>query len=395
MKSILDNTPVTPPVTQAYGSLVASGAIEEDEAQRSLARRLDRLIEELEGARLASKSSSLGWLFGRRKPQQPVKGLYIHGSVGRGKSMLMDLFYRHANIRQKRRVHFNDFMAQAHERIAAHRRAYAAGETRIADPVRPVAIAIAAEARLLCFDEFSVTDIADAMLLGRLFSVLFEEGTTVVATSNVVPDELYRDGLNRSLFLPFIETLKRHCEVFELDARTDFRLEKVSRGQAWLSPDGTRARKIMESLWEEVAGSRPADERPIEVKGRSFRPLRAAGDAAWFSFDQLCREPRGALDYLAIVRRFGTVFIEGVPIMPASMRNEAKRFILLVDTLYDNVTRTVISAEANPHALYLGSSGTEAFEFQRTSSRLMEMQSREYLERAQASRTPSADRAQG
>lgn len=371
-------------VANAYNLLVESGAIEADPAQRALAARLDALNAEMESARLSAKSSSLGWLFAKRRKAASHKGLYIHGAVGRGKSMLMDLFFRHAAEPRKRRAHFNDFMADAHERIGAHRRAFAAGETKEADPVKPVGKALAAGARLLCFDEFAVTDIANAMLLGRLFAVLFEEGVTVVATSNVHPDDLYRDGLNRSLFLPFIALLKRHCDVFELDSRTDFRLEKVARGQAWLSPDGPRARAAMQAIWDETTAGTAPEDGTLAIKGRRLAPLRAAGPAAWFSFDQLCREPRGALDYLAIAQRFGIVFIEGVPIMPGSMRNEAKRFILLVDTLYDAVARTVISAEANPHALYLGTSGTEAFEFQRTASRLMEMQSQEYLDRSTA-----------
>ena len=384
-------------VTQAYGAMVASGAIDDDPAQRLLAVRLDRVIEELETARLSAKSSSLGWLFGKRRHPGIVKGIYIHGAVGRGKSMMMDLFFRHAVGRSKRRVHFNQFMTDVHERIAAHRRAFAAGQVREPDPVKPVGAALAAEAGLLCFDEFSVTDIADAMLLGRLFSVLFEAGTTVVAASNVEPDDLYRDGLNRGLFLPFIEVLKRHCDVFRLDARTDFRMEKVSRGQAWLSPDGQRAREAMAAIWVDITQGQAADESTIEVKGRILRPLRAAGGGAWFGFDQLCREPRGVADYLAVAQRYSIVFIEGVPMMAAEMRNEAKRFILLVDTLYDAAVRTVISAEANPHALYQASSGTEAFEFQRTASRLMEIQSADYLARVDAvsGRSPGLRAADG
>jgi len=368
-------------VTGAYAALVETGSIDDDPAQRALAARLDRLNGELQARQLANKSSSLGWLFGKRKPDI-LRGIYIHGGVGRGKSMLMDLFFAASPEPARRRVHFNDFMAAAHEQIAAHRRAFAAGKVKDPDPVRPVGLALAAQARLLCFDEFSVTDIADAMLLGRLFAVLFEKGVVVVATSNVRPRDLYRDGLNRMLFIPFIDLIEAHCEVFELDARTDYRMEKVARGQAWLSPLGPRTETAMDAIWAEVAAGKALDDRPIELKGRVLKPGRAAGQAAWFTFDQLCREPRGAADYLAIAKRYRTIFIEGVPVMEAQMRNEAKRLILLIDTLYDAVARTVVSAQAMPALLYEGTTGTEAFEFQRTVSRLMEMQSEEYLRRS-------------
>jgi cell division protein ZapE len=210
---------------------------------------------------------------------------------------------------------------------------------------------------------------------------MFDQGTVVVATSNVAPDDLYRDGLNRQLFLPFIDMLKAHCDVFRLDARTDYRLEKIGRGEAYLSPIGEKTASVMRHVWDRLTRGAEKRQAVLTVKGRSFSPRLAAGRCAWFTFDQLCREPRGASDYLAIVREFDTVFIEGVPMMGVSMRNEAKRFITLIDTLYDHDARTVISAEANPHALYQGTTGTESFEFQRTASRLIEMQSEEYLNR--------------
>ncbi len=367
-------------VAEAYSALVASGIIEDDPEQRKLVARLDALLASLGKRAVSQKSSALGWLFNKRKPADGPEGLYIHGSVGRGKSMLMDIFFERAPGR-KRRVHFNEFMADAHERIARQRKDFAEGVTRERDPIKPVGRAMAHEARLLCFDEFSITDIADAMIIGRLFAVLFQHGVTVVATSNVAPDDLYRDGLNRQLFLPFIDMLKAHCEVFELDARADFRLEKIARGEAYLSPLGPRAEATMQRVWDRLTAQHAPREAVITVKGRHFSPKAAAGKCAWFTFDQLCREPRGASDYLAIVREFDTVLVEGVPMMDGAMRNEARRFVALVDTLYDQNTRAVFSAQANPHALYQGTSGNEAFEFRRTASRLIEMQSEEYLNR--------------
>ncbi len=372
-------------VSRAYRALVEGGSIEADAAQQALAERLDRVIDSLRDRKLSSKSSSLGWLFGKRKSEaRKADGLYIHGAVGRGKSMLMDLLFEQAPVARKRRSHFNDFMADAHERIAQQRRDFSEGRSKEADPIGPVGRALAAEAELLCFDEFTVTDIADAMILGRLFAVLFERGTVLVATSNVDPDDLYRDGLNRSLFLPFIDLLKRHCDVFRLEARTDFRLEKLARGQAYLTPIGPNTHAAMLSIWEAANEGVRAEPVVLKLKGRTLAPLRSGGRNAWFSFDQLCREPRGATDFLAIANRFDVVFLEGVPVMTASMRNEAKRFILLIDTLYDASVRLIVSAEKPAEQLYPAGRGTEAFEFDRTVSRLIEMQSQDYLGRASA-----------
>ncbi|MGI9400357.1 MAG: cell division protein ZapE [Rhizobiaceae bacterium] len=367
-------------VFHQYSALVSAQKLETDPAQLALVERLDRLLENIQQKQLSTKSSSLGWLFSKKSGRKNnFKGLYIHGKVGRGKSMLMDIFYDLAPISPKRRVHFNEFMSEAHERIHAHRKAFERGETREEDPIRPVGRDLAREARLLCFDEFTVTDIADAMILGRLFEVLFEQGTIVVATSNVEPEELYHDGLNRQLFLPFIDLLLQHCDVFELDAQLDFRLGKISDGKAYLSPINAKSKASMEAMWDSLSAGHNGEKVVLKVKGRTISPQRAAGKAAWFTFDQLCRKPLGASDYLAIVERFSVVFIENVPMMDYAQRNEAKRFILLIDTLYDNHVMTVISAEANPHVLYTAGRGTESFEFQRTASRLIEMQSKEYL----------------
>lgn len=378
----MKNIPNSNLAASAYSALVLSGQIREDLAQRVLVARLDRLIDEIAAKNRLLKSSSLGWLLNKRSTQTGRhEGVYIHGGVGRGKSMLMDMFFALAPLERKRRTHFNDFMADAHARISQHRKAFAAGMTHEADPIRPVGTAMAKEARLLCFDEFSITDIADAMIIGRLFSVLFAEGVVVVATSNVAPDDLYRDGINRQVFLPFISLVKQHCDVVRLEADADFRLEKLSRGDAYLSPLGPRADAKLKAVWKSVSNGRPDEAVELNLKGRRLSPAHAVGGAAWFTFGQLCAEPRAAADYLAIARRFNTVLVEGVPMMGSQMRNEAKRFILLVDTLYDQGLRAFFSAEANPHALYQGSNGTVAFEFRRTASRLIEMQSAEYLAR--------------
>lgn len=373
-------------VAEAYTALVQTGAIEEDSAQRALVTRLDTLLLELRSSLgNRGKSNALGWLLNRRRPSHHgPEGIYIHGKVGRGKSMLMDIFFELLPEGRKRRVHFNAFMAEVHERIARQRHDFAEGLTRERDPIKPVGRALAHEAKILCFDEFSITDIADAMIVGRLFAVLFQQHTIIVATSNVVPDDLYADGLNRQLFLPFIDLLKAHCEVFQLDSRTDFRLEKVSRAEAYLSPLGQRIDSTLRAVWKRLCEGHTEEVVELVVKGRHFSPKHAAGNAAWFTFDQLCREPRGASDYLAIAGRFDTVIVEGVPMMDRGMRNEAKRFILLVDTLYDKGIRAIFTAQANPHALYQATSGAEAFEFQRTASRLIEMQSEEYLNRVNA-----------
>jgi cell division protein ZapE len=374
-----------PSVRERYDAIAAAGEIEPDAAQIELADRFDHLIADLCEKRLSKKTSALGWLFGRKaSTREPVKGLYIHGEVGRGKTMLMDMFFALVPVRRKRRAHFNDFMADVHERIHAHRQAFKRGETKQEDPIPPVAEALAEAAWVLCFDEFTVTDIADAMILSRLFSALFERGVVLVATSNVAPDNLYRDGLNRQLFLPFIDLLKRHVDVINLDSRTDYRMEKLNRQPVYVSPLGPEAERQMDAAWDVATKGAKEHSDVLVVKGHDVPVPRAAGKAARFSFADLCSKPFGASDYMAIVRRYQTIFIDDVPVLDYSRRNEAKRFILLIDTLYDHHARVVISAEATPDKLYSATSGTEAFEFERTASRLFEMQSEEYLKEAEA-----------
>ena len=368
-------------VAQRYAHLVESGEISEDPAQLRVVAAVDRLNDEIRAKRLARKSSALGWLFARnRKSLEPVKGLYIHGSVGSGKTMLMDLFFETVPVRRKRRVHFNAFMTDAHDRIQQHRLARKNGTAKGDDPIPPVAAALAEEAWVLCFDEFSVTDIADAMILSRLFSALFANGVVLVATSNVAPDDLYRDGLNRALFEPFIGILKRNAEVIGLSAKNDYRLDKLAGMPVYQTPLTPQADAAMDDAWQAVTGGKPAMAETVAVKGRKVAVPRATGDAARFSFADLCEKPLGARDYLAIAGRYSTIFIDHVPVLGEGKRNEAKRFILLVDTLYDRQARLFASAAAPPDGLYAGRKGTEQFEFTRTASRLIEMQGHDWLE---------------
>jgi cell division protein ZapE len=379
-------------VAQRYAHLVATGEIADDPAQRKIIAALDRLIDEIRAKRLQRKSSALGWLFAKNRAAiEQVTGLYVHGGVGRGKTMLMDLFFEMVPVRRKRRVHFNAFMADAHDRIQKHRLARKNGEAKEDDPIPPVARALADEAWVLCFDEFSVTDIADAMILSRLFSALFANGVVLVATSNLAPDDLYRDGLNRQLFLPFITLLKRHAGVMALDSPTDYRMEKLNRMPVYLTPLSVDAERLMDEAWEVVTRGKPDASDAVAVKGRQVVVPRAAGAAARFSFADLCDAPLGARDYLAIADKYDTIFIDRVPVLDQTRRNPAKRFILLVDTLYDRHIRLFISAEAPPQGLYQGRPGvTEAFEFDRTASRLIEMQSREWLDAWTERRTVAA-----
>ncbi|MGD9913344.1 MAG: cell division protein ZapE [Rhizobiaceae bacterium] len=378
---VRDGIQTHPSVAQRYEHLVSTGAIERDPAQLAVAVSLDRLIADIATSRLAAKSSALGWLFGsRRQDRSQPRGLYIQGGVGRGKTMLMDMFFELVPARRKRRVHFIDFMADVQDRIQRHREARKAGTVREDDPIPPVARDIAGEARVLCFDEFSVTDIADAMILSRLFSALFGEGVVLVATSNALPEELYRDGLNRQLFLPFVDILRAHTQVLTLDSRKDYRQDRIDGLPVYLTPDGAVAAQGIDKAWAAMTHGHPAAPAELALKGRHIAVPLAAGRAARFSFADLCERPLGARDFLAIAGAYDTLFVEHVPVLDQSRRNEAKRFILLVDTLYDHKTRLVVSAAAEPESLYTATRGQEAFEFERTASRLREMRSRDWLE---------------
>ncbi len=366
-------------VAERYEALVRSGAVEPDPGQLALVGQLDTILATLQEQRLKSKKSSLGWLFAHGAKPEPVPGLYIWGGVGRGKTMLMDQFFELVPNVRKQRTHFHEFMGDVHTRINRFRKRLKAGEIKGDDPIVPVADDIAADVRLLCFDEFSVTDIADAMILGRLFERLFERGLTVVATSNVPPDQLYRNGLNRPLFLPFIDLIKAHMAVFHLDAPKDFRLEKLSSEPVYVTPLGLKADIVLDGHFERLSGARRGQAEMLSNGTRQIEVGEAANGVARFSFDELCARPLGAGDYLKIARAYHTVIVEDIPVMNPQVRNEAKRFINLIDTFYDRKVRLVVSAAAPPDRLWQGSAGNEAFEFARTASRLVEMQSDAYL----------------
>jgi cell division protein ZapE len=366
-------------ITARYNTLVGTGAIERDPAQIALLRRLDGLAAELGEHRLARKSSALGWLFGKRSPAAGPKGLYVWGSVGRGKTMLMDLFFEGLPVRRKRRVHFHDFMADVHERIHAWRQQLKHGAVKGDDPIKPVAAALAEEAWVLCLDEFAVSDIADAMILGRLFTALFAHGVIVVATSNVEPGRLYEGGLNRTLFLPFIKLLHERMEVVHLEARTDFRLEKLAGSPVFHVPANDGARRALDLAFRSLTGRENGEPMTLRVKGHPLEIPQAAAGVARFDFADLCDKPLGASDYLALARDFHTIIVDRIPAMTVERRNEAKRFITLIDALYDHRVKLLASAEAEAPELYRAETGREAFEFDRTVSRLIEMRSQEYL----------------
>ena len=370
----------TSSVCEELKALAASGVLTPDAAQMAVAAKLDHVLTELRLTKPAKKSSALGWLFakGAGKPRK-IRGLYVYGSVGRGKTMIMDMFFKKAPTQKKRRAHFHEFMADVHNRIHEQRQKLKRGETKQADPVPPVAAALYAEAELLCFDEFSVTDITDAMILARLFTELFSLGCVLVATSNVAPDNLYRDGLNRGLFLPFIGLLGQHVDVVTLDSPTDYRMQKNANLPVYLAPLDGHSDAAMEAAWHQVTDGEKAAPLELPMKGRSIHVPSSVGRAARFSFSDLCEKPLGASDYLAIASRFDVVFVEHVPQLGAEKRNEVKRFINLVDALYDSSVRLFISAATAPDELLTERKGTEGFEFDRTVSRLFEMRSAEYL----------------
>src|SRR2546429_1485370 len=361
-----------------YESLVASGAIEADPAQADAAEAFSALEERLSSYKPARKLSLLGRLFGD-KSEAPPRGLYIHGEVGRGKAMLMDLFFQQSPIEHKRRTHFHEFMAEVHERIYGYRQDIARGGIADGDVIALTANAIFEQAWLLCFDEFHVTDIADAMILGRLFSKLFELGTVVVATSNVAPEDLYKGGLNRALFLPFIAQIPDHMDVLRLEARTDFRLEKLAGVKMWLVPADRSADAALDQAWVKMTGNARCKPRDISIKGRILHVPCSADGVARFSFADICEKPLAASDYLRLAHDYHTIMIDRIPVMDYADRNAAKRFIALIDTLYDNAVKLMASAEADPLSLYVATDGDEANEFKRTASRLIEMSSESYL----------------
>ena len=349
-----------------YRRALADGALRPDPAQQAAAEKLNAL------ARLLAKYRPGGFsLFGKK---EIPRGLYIWGDVGRGKSMLMDLFFEEAAISPKRRVHFNAFMTDVHARLHAER-----GKPDVGDPIPVVARALADEARLLCFDEFQVTDVADAMILGRLFEQLLAAGTVIVATSNVAPARLYEGGLNRQLFLPFIALIEARLDVLELDGPTDYRLHRLSGHPVYLTPLSAEADAAMNRAWRRLTDCESGKPARLTVFGRTLLVPQAARGVARFSFADLCEKPLAAADYLEIARHFHTMLIDHIPVLGPARRDTARRFVLLIDTLYDQGVKLICSAEAGPDRLYPAGDGAEAF--RRTASRLAEMQSDDYLRR--------------
>ena len=356
-----------------YAALVASGELKPDPEQAAAAARLATLAAELEAT---PKRGSTLWRALGRKPVAP-RGVYLWGGVGRGKSMLMDLFFTALDIRRKRRVHFAELMLEVHMRLHQERR------REQGDPIPPVARAIAEEARLLAFDEFMVTNSTDAMILSRLFTHLLAEGVTVVATSNRPPADLYRNGLNREHFLPFVALIGTALDVVPLNGPTDYRLDRLGAVDTWLVPNGPAATATLSGDFfrltdfpVEDRAHVPAEDIPVQG-GRTLHVPKSLKGVAVFSFSRLCGEARGSADYLAVARRYHTVILVGVPLLAPDMRNEAARFVSLIDALYEHKVKLLAAADAEPARLY--EAGEGAFEFARTVSRLEEMRSDAYL----------------
>lgn len=362
---------------QQFQTLVQRGEIVFDPVQEHAIRRLDRLAQELAGWRQSPPAAGgllarLG--FGREPPPAPaLKGVYLHGGVGRGKSMIMDLFFAAAPVAAKRRVHFHEFMLDVQRRLHELRQNGGRG-----DPLITLAADLAAEERLLCFDEFHVVNIADAMILGRLFEGLFERGVVVVATSNWPPRRLYENGLNRDRFLPFIDLLLQKVDVIALEGAVDYRLARLRDLPVYQHPLGPEADARLDGAFAALTDGAAAGPVEIAVGTRRLHVPHAAAGVARFGFADLCQRALGAADYLALTETFFCVFVEGVPRLTPDRRNEARRFMTLVDALYERRVVLFVSAEAPPELLYAAGDG--AFEFQRTVSRLMEMQSSDYLE---------------
>ncbi len=360
-------------VLDRYRALVTAGELRPDAEQEAAAARLDTLATELEAV---PKKGSILWRALGRQPASP-RGLYLWGGVGRGKSMLMDLFFESVAIRRKRRVHFHEFMLEVHERLNVER------QKDTQDPVTAVADALAEDIRLLAFDEMVVNNPPDAMILSRLFTAMMGHGLTMVATSNRPPRDLYKDGLNRELFLPFIELIEAKMDVLPLNGPVDYRLDRLGRMDSWLVPNGAEATAQLSAAFfrltdypVEDRARVPACDIPVQG-GRSLHVPKCVKGVAVFSFKRLCGEARGAPDYLAIARRFHTVILVGIPRLGPENRNEAARFVTLIDALYEHKVKLLAAADAEPQHLY--EAGDGRFEFDRTVSRLMEMRSDEYL----------------
>ena len=359
-------------VLARYQALVASGELKPDPEQAAAAARLDVLAAELEAS---PKRGSTLWKMLGKKPEAP-RGLYMWGGVGRGKSMLMDLFFDCLKIDRKRRVHFGEFMLEVHQRIGVER------AKELGDPIPPVAAGLAEEARLLAFDEMMVTNSPDAMILSRLFTELLARGVTVVTTSNRAPADLYKNGLNREHFLPFIALLEQKLDVLTLNGPVDYRRDRLGDQQTWLVPNGPEATRQLSAAFFRLTDF-PVEDRDhvpseeIVVQGRTLHVPKSIKGVAVFSFKRLCEANRGTADYLAIARRYHTVILVRIPKLGPENRNEAARFVSLIDALYEHKVKLLASADAEPDQLY--ETGDGRFEFDRTVSRLEEMRSEEYL----------------
>lgn len=354
--------------SSAYAAGVARGDWQHDPAQQGALRELDRIHAALLAA--PEREGFLSKLFGRSEPDA-VQGLYLWGGVGRGKTFLVDLFFDALPIAEKRRTHFHRFMREVHEQLRAH-----AGER---DPLAAIVRRWRDALRVLVLDEFFVSDIGDAMLLARLLERLFAEGIVLVTSSNIAPSGLYQDGLQRARFLPAIALLEKHCVVVHLDSPTDYRLRALTKSPVYRAPLDARSDAWLAARWEEISHGSPREEGPLVVDGRPVPVRGLAEGEAWFDFAALCEGPRGSSDYIEIAREFHTVLVGGIPRLDAQRDDAARRFVHLVDELYDRHVNLVCTADAAPHALYAGERLRGAFE--RTASRLVEMQSAEYLAR--------------
>lgn len=356
-------------VVDLYRAECARLGYRADPAQEQVVARLDELRERLLAP--APKSGLLKGLLGRGRTRPLQKGLYIWGGVGRGKTWLMDLFFQSLPFKNKQRSHFHRFMQVVHDELKKHRGA--------SDPLELIADKIAKRTRIVCFDELFVADIADAMLLGTLFRALFERGVTLVATSNVPPDDLYKNGLQRARFMPAIEQIKAHTEVIHLDSPQDYRLRMLERSMTWFDTANASQVEALERLFVDIAGQPGSEHSTLTLNHRRLHPVRQADDVVWFTFKELCDGPRGQADYIELARCYHTVFLSEVPVLTAEHENQARRFISLVDEFYDRAVKLIVSAAAPIDDLYRGTK--LRFEFERTKSRLIEMQSQQYLAR--------------
>ncbi len=361
-----------------YQQLISQGYLHADIMQNLTITKLQNLHEEIDGYCLHNGNRRWKKILGLPQNSSKIpQGLYIYGGVGRGKSMLMDLFFATANVEKKRRVHFNEFMIEIHQKIHQWRETQKNRHDKQSDPLPKIAKDIANSAWLLCFDEFHVVDIADAMILSRLFAAMFDLGVVVVATSNWSPDDLYKDGLQRSSFLPFIDLIKKRWNFLHLDSDTDYRLQHLNQLEIYHNPLGDKATAKLDAAFKDLTKGAMIEEKIITVKSRNIIFEITARDVLFTDFDMLCSQALGAEDYIAIAQYFHTLILDGVPELSAEMRNEAKRFMLLIDAIYEYKVKLIMASDVAINKIY--TNGSHSFEFQRSISRLMEMQSQDYM----------------